>query len=120
MDWIPREIREDEGEIKAAIEHKLPKLVELKDIKGDLHINSDFDIETSHDLGQSSMKDIVKKAIELKYEYIALTEHNPSKSKHNEKQIVEILKRKRENVEQLNYSLLTDSSSRVKKVFNSI
>ncbi len=85
MDWIPPEIREDEGEIKAAIEHKLHKLVELKDIKGDLHIHSDFDIETSHDLGQSSMKDIVKKAIELKYEYIALTEHNPSKSKHNEK-----------------------------------
>jgi len=40
----------------------------------------------------------------MKYEYIAFTEHNPSKSKHNQKQIVEILKRKREKVDQLNYS----------------
>ncbi|CAN5285749.1 hypothetical protein BH10PAT1_BH10PAT1_6820 [soil metagenome] len=113
MDWIPPEIREDDGEIEAALEHKLPKLVELKNIKGDLHIHSDYDIETSHDIGQSSMKTIVKRAIELKYEYIAFTEHNPSKSKHNDNEIVEILKRKREIVEQLN-------SSRIIKVFNSL
>ncbi len=120
MDWIPPEIREDDGEIKAALEHKLPKLVELKDIKGDLHIHSDFDIETSHDLGLSSMKDIVKKAMDLNYEYIALTEHNPSKGKHSAKQIVEILKRKREIVDKLNYSIRTEHKNRVFKVFNSL
>ncbi len=120
MDWIPPEIREDEGEIKAALKHKLPKLVELKNIKGDLHIHSDFDIETSHDLGLSSMKDIVKRAIELDYEYIAFTEHNPSKSKHSGKQIVEILKRKRETIDKLNYSIRTEHKNRVFKVFNSL
>lgn len=120
MDWIPPELREDSGEIKAALDHKLPKLVELKDIKGDLHIHSNFDIETSHDLGTSSMMDLVEKAISLGYEYIALSEHNPSKSKHSEKQIVEILKRKREKVEEINYSLKTKYRDRVFKVFNSL
>ncbi|MBI3443290.1 hypothetical protein HY008_01335 [Candidatus Woesebacteria bacterium] len=113
MDLIPPELREDTGEIDAALHHSLPKLVELKDIKGDLQIHSDFDIETSHDVGESSMEEIVQSAKGLGYEYIAFTEHNPSKSGHNEKQIIDILKRKREKVEQINYS-------RVTKVFNSL
>ncbi len=113
LEYIAPELREDSGEIEAALEHKLPKLVDVKDVKGDLHIHSDFDIETSHDLGLSTMSEIIKKAKELNYEYIALTEHNPSKSKHNEREVVEILKRKREKVDQIN-------SSRVIKVFNSL
>ncbi len=113
MDWIPPELREDGGEIKAAIERKLPKLVELKDIRGDFHIHSDFDIETSHDLGTSGMKEIVTRAIKLGYEYVAFSEHNPSRGKHNDKQIVEILKKKREKIEQLSYP-------RTFKVFNSL
>ncbi len=39
LDWIPPELREDQGEIEAARKGKLPKLVEAKDIKGDLHIH---------------------------------------------------------------------------------
>ena len=120
MDWIPPELREDAGEIEAAISHKLPKLIELKDIKGDLQIHSDFDIETSHDVGESSMEDIVRKADELGYEYIALTEHNPGKSKHNEEEILNILKRKKEAIEKLNYSFVKRECKSVKKVFNSL
>lgn len=120
MDWIPPELREDAGEIQAALDHKLPKLVELKDIKGDLHVHSDFDIETSHDLGTSSGKDLVKKAKSLGYDYIAFSDHNPSKSKHNEQQIVDILKRKKEYVDKLNYSLVKDMKIRGFKVFNSL
>ncbi|PIP57412.1 hypothetical protein COX03_03285, partial [Candidatus Woesebacteria bacterium CG22_combo_CG10-13_8_21_14_all_39_10] len=111
--WIPPELREDAAELEAALSHKLPVLVELADIKADLQIHSSFDIETSHDLGISSMEEIIKEGNDLNYEYLAFTEHNPSKSKHSEKEIVEILKRKREKVEQLNYS-------GVKKVFNSL
>lgn len=120
MDWIPPELREDDGEIKAALEHNLPKLVELKDIKGDLHMHSNFNIETNHDLGMSSMKEMVEKANGLDYEYIAFTEHNPSKSKHNDKQIIDLLKKKKEAVEQINYSMKNNVKSRVKKVFNSL
>jgi DNA polymerase (family 10) len=115
MDWIAPELREDDGEIEAALKHDLPKLVELKDIKGDFHIHSDFDIETSHDLGSSSMETIIENAIKLKYEYISFSEHNPSKSKHNEKQIVEILKRKRKRIDKLN-----SSYKRKIRIFNSL
>jgi DNA polymerase (family 10) len=120
MDYIPPELREDTGEIDAALNGKLPELVKLSDIKGDLQIHSNFDIETSHDIGLSMMEDIVKKADLLGYEYIAFTDHNPSKSGHTEKDIVEILKRKREKVDQLNYSIKKSGSHSVQKVFNSL
>jgi len=102
MDFIPPELREDTGEIEAALKHQLPELVELKNVKADLQMHSSFDIETSHDIGESTMEELVEKARSLKYEYMAFTEHNPSRSKHNEKQIVDILKRKREKVGKLN------------------
>lgn len=101
LPWIPPELREDHGEIEAAESGKLPKLIELKDIKSDLQIHSSFPIEPSHDLGKDSMEDIVKKAQSLGYEYIAFTEHNPSISTHNEQQIVEIMKKRKDKIEQL-------------------
>lgn len=130
MDWIPPELREDAGEIEAArrsfegersrIPDSLPDLIELKDIRGDLQIHSDFDTETSHDVGESSMEDIVRKADELGYEYLALTEHNPSRSKHNEQQVLDLLKRKKEATDKLNYSFVKRECKSVKKVFNSL
>ena len=94
--------------------------MELKDIKADLQVHSDFDIETSHDLGESSMKEVVKKGNDLGYEYLALTEHNPSQKGHNDQQIIDILKRKQIVVEQLNYSLKNENTKSVRKVFNSL
>ncbi|MCX6705137.1 MAG: hypothetical protein NT162_02255 [Candidatus Woesebacteria bacterium] len=129
LDYIEPELREDTGEIEAAFRQAqgkpdgLPNLVELKDVKSDLQIHSNFDIETSHDLGESSMEEVVKKANELGYEYLAFTEHNPSQKGHTDSQIVEILKRKREMVEQLNYSLKNKRikyTQSLKKVFNSL
>jgi DNA polymerase (family 10) len=120
MEWIPPELREDTGEIEAALSRKLPKLVELSDVRADLQIHSDFDVETSHDIGESSMEEIIKVAEELGYEYLAFTEHNPSQSGHTEKQIVEILEKKSEKVEQLNYSLRKSGTKGVQKVFNSL
>lgn len=101
MDWIPPEMREDSGEIELALQHKLPKLVELSDIKGDLHLHSSFPIEPSHDMGKNSMEEIVKRALALKYEYIGFSEHNPSVSKHTNKQIYDLLAKKREAVDKL-------------------
>lgn len=120
MDFIPPELREDTGEIDAAINHKLPKLLELGDIKSDLQIHSSFDIETSHDLGESSMEELITKANALGYEYIAFTEHNPSHSKHSEKQIIDLIKRKREKIDNFNSSLVKSYEKGIKKVFNSL
>ena len=134
MDWIPPELREDGGEIEASLSKKLPTLVELSDIKCDLQIHSSFDIETSHDLGESSMESIVKKANVLKYEYLAFTEHNPSKGKHNERQILRLIEKKREAIDKINYSIrklnkkvihrgktpLRQGYEGLRKVFNSL
>jgi len=125
MDWIPPELREDTGEIEAAIRHvsgestTLPKLIETRDIKGDLHMHSSFEIETSHDLGASSMREMVEKANELRYQYIAFTEHNPAQRGHSASQIVDLLKRKKGEVEHLNYSFRSVKKG-VKKVFNGL
>src|SRR5680860_1716263 len=91
MDWVPPELREDSGEIELAIGHDLPKLIELSDIKGDLHIHSNYPIEPSHDLGRNSITEMLDKAKEFKYEYLGFSEHNPSISKHSESELLKIL-----------------------------
>lgn len=119
MDWIPPELREDRGEIEAALKHILPTLVEIEDIKGDLHMHSDFDIETSHDIGANSMMEHIDVASKMGYEYIAFTEHNPSKSKHTDQEILDLIKKKKEKIEHINLEL-GNRKNGVKKVFNSL
>lgn len=104
MSWIPPEIRENQGEIELATQHKLPKLVELPDIKGDLHIHSSFPIEPSHDLGLTSIKEMVEYAKKLNYEYIGFSEHNPSISKHTKDQIYSLIARRNDHIEQIKSS----------------
>jgi len=130
MAWIPPEIRENSGEIEAAIRSAmgksdgLPKLVELRDIKGDLHLHSNFPIEPSHDIGVSSLEEMVLKAKNLGYHYLGFSEHNPSISQHSKKEIIKILKTKKEVIDQINYSLMSKKDSRVNKlpikIFNSL
>jgi DNA polymerase (family 10) len=106
----------------------IPDLIEISDIKADLQIHSDFDIETSHDLGESSMNDIVTKADELGYEYIAFTEHNPSQTGHKDEDVIELLKRKKDAIEKINENLNKKNKSQksqkkqrtLKRVFNSL
>jgi len=69
---IAPEMREDDGEIKAAQEGLLPILIEQKDIKGDLHCHTDFEAK-SH--GRNSIEEMCQKAIELGYEYIGISDH---------------------------------------------
>jgi DNA polymerase (family 10) len=72
LKWIPPEIREDKGEIESALQGRLPQLVELSDIKGDLHTHSRWSD------GKSSIEQMALKAKELGYEYIAIADHSPS------------------------------------------
>ena len=101
LGWIPAELRENRGEIEAAQKGELPKLVKLKDIKGDFHCHSNFNLEPSQDLGVDSFEKMIVKAIELKYEYITFTEHNPSLSNYKEKQIISIMKRRKAKIEEI-------------------
>lgn len=104
MDYIEPEMREDTGEIEAAAKGTLPKLVKVEDIKGDIHLHSDFAIEPSHDLGQNSFEEILKKAKRLNYEYIGLSDHSPGYSTHSKQQIVDLIKRRTDKIEQLKNS----------------
>lgn len=70
LPYIPPELREDSGEIEAAIEGRLPKLVELRDIKGDLHVHSKWS-DGSHDF-----EELIDEAKKRGYEYIAITDHS--------------------------------------------
>ncbi|MBU1178760.1 DNA polymerase/3'-5' exonuclease PolX [Patescibacteria group bacterium] len=69
MQWIPPEIRRNEGEIELAQKNKLPELVELKDIKGDLHCHSHWKIN------RGLMEERVKKAVEMGYQYLGISDH---------------------------------------------
>ncbi len=104
LPWIPPEIREDQGEIEAALEDELPNLIELGDIKGDLHIHSSYPIEPSHDMGNDPMETMLKKAKTLGYDYLGFSEHNPNLSKHTKGQIYSILAKRKDKIEQLKES----------------
>jgi len=115
LPWIPPEIREDNGEIEAAQAGKLPRLLKLEEIKGDLHTHSDFSLETSHDNGVSSMAVMGEEAKKLGYQYLGFSEHNPSLSQHSEKQIINLLKKKKTAIDKLNYSF-NKGVQKIKKV----
>lgn len=102
--WISPELREDTGEIEAALKRRLPKLVELRDIKGDLHVHSSYDLKPSHDLGKNSMEEILDKARKSGYEYVTFSEHNPSITNHTENEILSIMKKRNDKIEQLKKS----------------
>jgi DNA polymerase (family 10) len=68
--WIPPELREDRGEIDAARTGKLPALVELTDLKGDLHAHS------SASDGHNTIKEMALAAKARGLEYLAITEHS--------------------------------------------
>lgn len=104
MEWIPPELREDTGEVEAALNQSLPHLVTLEDIRGDLQLHSDFDLETSHDSGVSSIKEILEKGERLGYEFVGITNHNPSVSRHSEDGIIAKLIKQSRFIEQLNMS----------------
>lgn len=70
LDYIPPELRENTGEIAAAEAHKLPHLVELKDMKGDLQMHT-----TASD-GKNSIEEMAEAARKLGHQYIAITDHS--------------------------------------------
>ena len=67
---IPPELREDRGEVELALQNKLPRIVELSDIRGDLHVHSNYSD------GSLSIKELAEMAKELGYEYVAVCDHS--------------------------------------------
>lgn len=101
---IPPEIREGTNEIDVALKGRLPNLIKLTDIKGDLHIHSSYDLKPSHDKGANSFNELVDKAKELKYEYIGFSEHNPKQSGLTKLEVIDIMKKRKEHIDTLFHS----------------
>ncbi len=93
LPWIPPELRENCGEIEAAAEGRLPELVELKDVRGDVHMH------TTETDGRATLEEMAQAARELGYEYIAITDHSKALAMANgldEKRAVAFAARVRE------------------------
>ena len=72
LDWVPPELREMRGEIAAAEAHALPRLIDLADLRGDLHMHS---TETD---GKDDVRTLAAAAREAGLQYIAITDHSQS------------------------------------------
>ena len=93
MDWIPPELRENLGEIEAAVRHTLPRLIERTDLLGDLHMHTDASD------GRNSICEMAEAAIACGYHYIAITDHSKNLAMTNgldEKRALEHVQRIRE------------------------
>jgi DNA polymerase (family 10) len=72
LPWIPPELREDRGEVQAAIKGELPELIELKDIKSELHLHSTWSD------GKLSIREMAEAATRHGYKLLAITDHTNS------------------------------------------
>ena len=70
LPYIPPELRENRGEIEAARDKRLPNLIEFSDLKGDLHIHTDYTD------GRNSLREMALAAKKRGYKYLAVTEHS--------------------------------------------
>jgi DNA polymerase (family 10) len=71
MDWIAPELREEHGEIDAAVAHTLPALVTVADMRGDLHTHTNWTD------GRDTLADMARRARDKGYAYYAVTDHSP-------------------------------------------
>ena len=98
LKWIEPELRENQGEIEAALEDKLPELIGYNDIQGDLHCHSDWDG------GEHSIKEMAGAAQKIGYHYLGIADHTKFlRIEHglNEKDLI----RQRKEIDKLNQKL---------------
>lgn len=96
LQYIPPELRQGKNEVDLASKKKLPKVVSIGDIKGDLHTH------TIASDGVNTLQEMVQAAIELEYEYIGISDHAPSVQSRGLKEVEKIVQETRENIDQLN------------------
>lgn len=98
MSYVEPQMREDSGEIELAQKYKLPKLIEQKDIKGDLHVHSLWSD------GGNTISEMAVAAKKLGYSYIAVTDHSQSLKVARGLSISDLKKKKKE-IDRINKAL---------------
>ena len=96
LQYIPPELRHGRNEIELAKKGELPKLVKIEDIKGDLHTHTTFSD------GENTLEEMVKRAIELGYEYYGISDHAPSVASRGEAEVKRLLEKRKEEIHNLN------------------
>jgi len=89
LPWMPATLREDRGEVDAALRGELPDVLRLEELKGDLHTHTDLTD------GLGSLEDMLAIARELKYSYYAVTDHAPDLAMHRMTDAKMLTQRKR-------------------------
>ncbi|WP_028841811.1 DNA polymerase/3'-5' exonuclease PolX [Thermodesulfobacterium hveragerdense] len=105
LPFIPPELREDRGEIEAALEGRLPKLVEYQEIKGDGHVHSKYSD------GKASLQEIVQKAEAMGLEWVIVCDHSQGLKVAGGVPVEDLFKKKKE-IEEIN-----KRSKKVKLIF---
>ncbi len=95
LPWIPPELRENRGEIEAAADGKLPKLIELKDIRSDLQMH------TVGSDGHNTLEQMAEACWQRGYQYMGITDHSPNLTVAGGMTAPEI-KQQRQQIDQLN------------------
>ena len=93
LQWIPPEIRENQGEIELAEQNELPRLIELGDLRGDVHMHT---VATD---GRATLEEMAEAAKALGYEYLAITDHSKALSMANgldEKRVIDFARQVRD------------------------
>ena len=98
LPYIPPEIRHGLNEISLAVEGKLPKLIDLQDIKGDLHTH------TVASDGMNTLSEMTAAATEKGYDYLGISDHTPSVQTRNEAEVLNIVRNQKALIEQINNS----------------
>ncbi len=97
LPWIPPELREDQGEIEAAMSGNLPVLLGYNEVKGDLHVHSNYSD------GTSSLEELAEFARKMGYQYLAICDHSRSAKYAGGLEIDELRERNRE-IDRINKS----------------
>jgi DNA polymerase (family 10) len=93
LPWIPPELRENSGEVEAALEGRLPTLLRSTDIRGDLHMH------TTETDGRATLEEMAEAARAMGYEYMAITDHSKALAMANgldEDRVIKFARRVRE------------------------
>lgn len=98
LPYIEPELRQGKAEIDYAKNNKLPKLVTLKDIKGDFHTHTDFSD------GTNTLKEMVEAASKYGYKYYGISDHSPSITSRGYRAVMNIIDTQKKDIGQLSYS----------------
>lgn len=98
LDWIPPEIRQGKDEVDLAARHKLPHLINLSDLRGDLHAHTNLSD------GVNTVNEMVEAAIFRGYSYLGISDHSPSLQSRGKYEVLGLIERFRHIIEQINTS----------------